>query len=884
VSTLPPELERLVAETLARSKLDEGGRTELGSDLRAHLREGLDAGRTVEELALRFGDPETAALLASRARPPANPLRGGMGRGGLETMMGDIRHGIRALRRTPSLTLTATIVLSLGVSANAVVFTVMNELLLSPLPVNEPDRLADVWADTEGQNSFAGFSWQAFEVYRDQNRVFDRFAAFMGTRLELGEDGPQVVAQFVTPQYFDVLEQTASIGSMSFAAEGAFGEPPVAVLAHGFWQDALGGDPSVLGSALQLGGRAVTVIGVGPPGFAGHFIGFRSDMWLPMSGAPLFGRLDPLDPSDQPLEMIGRLRPGVSIEAAQAALGAIALDLRGMDAEAYRGHGVGVTRTTGLDHSLAPGVRAFVAILTAIALMVLIVACLNVGSILLVRAMARERELAVRIALGAGRARLFRTILTESLLLVVLGGVVGMLTAQRLNGALVSALLRAGPGVGLELTVDRRVLMLTAAAAVLAAVATTVVPTLYVLRRSPAGILRGTSSERTRVLSLRSGLVVGQVCVSVVLVIATGLFARALVSGGQADPGFDPDRVAFFSVRLPEEAADRHGPMLRDLLEALRSTPGIEVAAAGSMPPVGVSRSPMPVEVPGVAPPPGLDAHVVDVRLVDDSYLSAIGVSLAEGRGVSTSDLTASDRAVVVSVAFRDRFMGEEPAVGRIIRVGGSAATVVGVARDIRFLIQDDTPDPLLYLSTPLDTPLAAPTIVLRADRPAELETSVTAALASTVSGDARVQLRWARETLDAALLPQRMGVLIVGAMGLAALFLSAVGLYGLVQFTVARQTRELGVRLALGGGRLDLATVVLRKGLLLVGIGTVTGVAIGAITMRGLTPFLNDISPTDPLTYGAVVTSFLFVALLASWLPARKALRIEPKEALGAE
>lgn len=883
MSSLPGELERLVEETLAHTTLDDDARRELGTDLRAHLQEGLDAGRSVEELTDRFGDPRDAARLASRSTPPPNPFRGNRG-GWVDSTLADVRYAVRALRRAPTLTIAATLVLALGVGANAVVFTMMNELLLSPLPVSEPDRIADVWADHEGDNSFAGFSWEAYEAYRDRSDAFELLAAFMGDRVQLGDDGPDIVAQFVTPEYFEIFEQSAAAGAMRFPSGAMFGDPPTAILTHGFWQDALGGDPSVVGRTIRLGGHPVTVVGVGSPGFTGHFIGFPSDLWLPMTAAPLFDGIDPSDPASQPLELIGRLRPGVTAEGAGSSLAAIAGELRAMNPDGYRGHGVGVSRTTGLDHSLAPGVRAFIAILTVIAVMVLLVACFNVGSILLVRAMARERELAVRVALGASNSRLVRTILTESTLLVTLGGVAGLATAVRLNETLVSALQRAGPGLGLDLAVDTRVLLLTAATAIVAAGITTVVPTLHVLRRGPASVLRARGADTRRGPSLRSGLVVGQVCISVVLVLATGLFVRSLVEGSRADVGFDPDRVAFFSIRLPEGDGEQRASVLRDLLGTLGVTPGIHAVGSGSAPPVGVGRSPMPVRIPGVDPPPGTDAHMVDVHVIDDGYLDATGAAILEGRGIAPGDLLSSDRTVVVNATFRDRFLSTSPAVGRMIDVDGAPATVVGVAADTRYLTQDDTPDPLLYLSSAPNRLSASTVVVISSDRPLELAATLSSVVASTVSRDTRVQLRSARQALDDALLPQRAGVLIIGAMGLAALFLSAVGLYGLVQFTVARQTRELGVRLALGGGRLDLATVVLRKGLMLVAVGVLAGVSIGAVTMRALTPFLNGVSPTDPLTYGTVVVSFVSVALLASWLPARRALRIEPTQALTSE
>ena len=524
------------------------------------------------------------------------------------------------------------------------------------------------------------------------------------------------------------------------------------------------------------------MIGVGPEGFAGHFIGFPMHLWLPLTAAqPFLPGFYPDDRTQQPLEMIGRLRAGVSPGAAAEALNVIAADIERAYPENKPGPPSRRDADTGLDHSLQAGVTAFVLILTAISALVLVIACLNVGSVLLVRAMSRDRELAVRIALGAGRTRLLRQILTESTLLALLGATAGVLVALRLNGVLAETLRREATGLGLDLSIDWRVLPLTATAALVASVVATLAPALHVLRRNPAGVLRSRGGPPAGGTRLRSGLVVGQVATSVALMIATGLFVRALAEGGRADPGFDADRIATFSLALPMEDASRHSQMERDLLQSLLELRGVEAASVGSTRPIGVARSPLNIDVPGVLPPPDADRHVLDSRAAGARYLETVGIPVVAGRDFTEADDRAGARVAVVSEAFRDRFWPGHDVVGRTFTAGAETVTVVGIAADTRYIVQDETPDPLVYLSR-AGGASAGLQVVIRGPDPIGLANEVERIVTEIVPGHRRVQLRTPREILDAALLPQRMGALIVGAMGFIALFLAAVGLYGLMR------------------------------------------------------------------------------------------------------
>jgi predicted permease len=884
---LPESIRAVIEQTVSLADLSERAAAEVRADLEQHFRDGLAAGRTPEQLIQRFGQPAAVApFLARSPAPPGVRRTRRSGAGFLGPLAADLRFGARFLARSPALTLTAMVILALGVGANTVVFTVVNELLLRPLPVEHQSSLVDVWADLPGGNGFLGFAYQDFVTYRDANTVLVDLAAFTGRRLDLGEGGEVVVGQLVSPEYFGMLGLSPTVGRLAFPGEGRFGEEPTVVLSHAFWLSSLGGDPAVLGRTIRLDGHAATVVGVGPEGFSGHFIGFPSDLWLPLSAAGvLINGFDPADRTRMDFEMIGRLRAGVSPDAAQAALNAIARRIELQFPEIKEGHRVAVTPTTGVDHSLQAGITVFVTVLAAVSGLVLLIACLNVGCLLLVRTMSRDREMAIRLAIGAGNGRLIRQLITEGSLLVLLGAALGTWVAVKLNALLVELIGSLSGGLGLELTLDWRVLALTATAALVAAVLACAAPAVYLLNKDPAGALRTRTGGPGAGTRLRTALVVGQVAVSVVLVVAAGLFVRALAMGARAHPGFAADEVATFTLSLHEELGDtaERSTVQGEILDAIASIPGIDAVTVSDGPLPGVARSPMAVEVPGVLPTAGQDRMVVDVRVVGAGFLGVMGVPLHRGRDFNDADARDAAPVAVASEAFVRRFWPGEDPVGRAFRVGGQDVRVIGVAADARYLVQDDTPDPLVYLSL-AGRFLAQAQITIRGSAPVQAASAVQEVVRAAVPAHPRVRLRTARQTLDNALFPQRVGSVLVGSMGLTALLLAAVGLYGLIQFTVTRDTHELGVRLALGGSRGDLLRVVFRKGFVLVAAGTVLGIGIALLAAPGLGSFLLGVSPSDPLTYGAVVFSFALVALLASWLPARRAARIHPVEALRGE
>lgn len=897
MSGIPAELRRRVDELVEASGMEGAAARELHDDLSAHVRDALEAGLDPSEVRRRLGSvDDVAPLLRESPRPPTSRPDASSGEPFLSALSADVRHGLRSLSRAPSLTATVVLVLALGIAANAIVFTVMNEILLRPLPVDDQESLIDVWADVEGGNSFAGFGWHDVRAYQEADGPLEQLAAFTGIRVDSGE-GPAsrpVVAQLVSREYLPMLGVQPTLGTREMGFEEGLGAEPRVVLSHALWTDRFGADPEVLGTTVLLDGRSATVVGVGPEGFRGHFIGFPTDLWLPLGAAAHFlPGFDPDDRSRMPFEMIGRLREGATPEAARAALGTVADRLAAEFPDTHRGHHVGVTPTTGLDHSLRAPVTAFVAILAGVSALVLLIACLNVGSMLLVRTMSRSRELAVRTALGAGRGRLVRQVLTESSILALFGTALGIGGALLLNGLLSDFFGALSAGLGLELRLDRRVLASTALAGIAAAVLAGATPALHVLRSPPASALRA-RAERPAASRVRAALVVGQVTVSVVLVVATGLFVRAFVAGARADPGFVADRVATFSLgrraapggraAVAARSASEGDPGtvagLEALLAELGALPGVAGVSVADGPPVGVVRSPARLEVPGLEPPPGQDAWTVDARRVGADYLRTVGISLRGGRDLTEADARDGPPVAVVSDAFVRRFWPDGTALGRSLRVGGESVRVVGIAEDARYLAQDDTPDPLMYLSLAGAAP-TVPVVTFRAAEPEGLAAEVASVVARWVPGEPPPDIRSARSVLDDALLPQRLGASLVGVMGLAALLLAVVGLYGLVRYSVARHTPELAVRVALGGSGRDVLLVVLRRGFTLAAVGMALGAVAALLLTPALEGFLGQVGARDPAVYAVSLAAFAVVSFVASWLPARRASAIEPARAL---
>ena len=888
---LPERAREVIEAWVARSGAEGPAAERIRDDFREHFLDGLARGRTLDEVIAAFGDPEETAALLDEVPAAPSPARpdGWSLRAWLDGLSMDGRLALRTLRRAPVFALTITGVLAAGIGANAVTFSVLDELLLEPLPVHDPSTLVHVLPDVPGGNSFSGFSIGDFRDLQEQNQGLLELAAMSAARVPLG-DLPtleRVVVSTVSSNYFGALGVGAHLGTVRLPDFTGWGANPVAVVSHAFWEGRLGAAPDVVGSTLRVNGTPLTVIGVAEPPFQGTFIGFPTEIWTPLSEIGTYrSGFDPEDRGEKFLELFGRRRATTGNADVEAELDAIAARIEAAWPELNRGHRVRVVSMTGIDESLRVGVFAFTAVLTVVAALVLLVACLNVGSILLVRTMAREREIAIRLAVGAGTRRLLGQTMVETLILVAAATAVGWMLAARATAVLRDFVVGASGGVRLELALSGRVLALTIGVAVLAACVASLAPGLHLARREPAGVLRERGGAGGGTHRLRTALVVGQVALSVLLATSSGLFVRALSVGLTIDPGFDADRVASIPIAFD---ADRYGSarataVQRDLVREVAAVPGVEAVAWSGATPIGVGRSPRRVNVAGVEPPPGEDGFPVDVRLVGGGYFEAVGIVLAEGGPIVDVHDTSPDRVAVVSRAFVDRFFAGASPLGRTLEVDGTTARVVGVAPDARYVLQDDTPDPLVYLSFAGEPRTRAHLVFRTRADPTALARPVEAILDRVAPEARQAEVRAVRQTLSDGLFPQRVGAAVVGVMGLLALVLAAVGLYGLVQFTVSRDLRSLGIRLALGGGRGDIVRAVLKRGLLLTMTGLGIGVGVAVLVTPGLRPFLVGVRSWDPTTYLTVVLTFVLVSLAASLGPALRASRVDPVVSLRAD
>jgi predicted permease len=821
------------------------------------------------------------------------------------SLLNDARFGARLLARNPALTLVAVLSLGLGIGANTTIFTLINEVFLKPMPLREPSRLVGVFT-TDERNRDAGFFGNAnpvsrlnFEDFRDRNQVFEGLAAaaFIGVGISEGQGEPeQVFGQIVTDNYFSLLGPAMAAGrGFTPGTDRTPGAAPEAVLSYGLWQRRFGGDPGMIGRTITLNGHAYTVVGVTGEAFRGTGAIGGPAVWVPFSmyREATSGFLRETWDSRRALvfQVVGRLAAGVSLDAAGANLAAIAASLAADFPDDNRGRGVAVQPLA--DAALSPNPaqrRQFGAaggLLMAIVGLVLLVASANVANLLLARASARRQEIAVRVSLGAGRGRLIRQLLVESLMLGLLGGAVGLLAASWSRAALLALRPPFLPADALDLPMDWRVLSFTGVVAIGTGLLFGLFPALQFSRPDLAVELKDRSSQPSgsgRRVTVRNALVVGQVALSMVALMCAGLFLRSLGNARQIDPGFDAARLAVLSFDLasrglPQDAAvDRQ----REILERARSFPVVEQAALANATPLfggGFARTVFQEGQDASDPRAG---RFVQITVTGDDYFETMGIPLLRGRDFGPADTPDAPQVVIVNETMARRFWPGEDAIGRRFRFSGQdqLTEVVGVARDSKYNFIGEDPQPHLY--QPLrQAPQAAVTVILRTDNPEAALGTVRSAVQQMEPTLPLTGVFTMAAIFEQALWAARLGATLLGVFGLLALALAAVGVYGVMAYSVSQRTREIGVRLALGASVGRVQRQVLVQGLLLTGAGVIAGLAGGVALSRLVVGLLYDVSPYDPVTLTALPAILLAVAALAIYVPARRASRVDPVVAL---
>ncbi len=811
----------------------------------------------------------------------------------------DLRYGIRWLWHAKAFAAAGVLSLALGIGANASIFNLINVVLLQSLPVRQPERLV-VYSvvNPDGPGGY-GFSTHMFQAFRE--RSAGTFAS-SGLRLsvETGNELSSTVAsgQMVSGNYFEVLGVPPARGRLIQAGDdGAPGTGAVAVLSYGYWQRRFGGDPSVVGSVVRLNGLPFTVVGISAREFFGTHVGSAIDVTVPMSMQPPLmsempdGRISGQGVGDYWLELMGRLEPGITSDQAQAQMDAIYQPIvRGMMSP--RGKMRGHPRLAfepggrGLSDLRRRFSKPLLVLMAAVAL-VLLIACANVANLMLARAAARRREMAVRVSLGARRGRLVRQLMTESLLLSTLGGGLGLLFALWSSRAL-AGLLVEGDAYSLAARPDMQVLLFTLAVSAATGLVFGLAPAFVASRVDTNTALKDNARQVVSGgrFGTRGWLVAAQVAISFILLVGAGLFVRTLMNLRQLDLGIDQEHVLMLRLEpVGSNQKRQNEARLRQIygavLERVAAVPGVRAASlAGATPLSSENQFGAAVTIPGYAPEPGTDMRV-DLKQVFPGYFAAAGIPLLAGRDFSDADdrPAASPVAVINERMARTFFGGPAAALGRTFKDGIKEVSIVGVVGNTRDRALRDEGMPMAYETfAKASTGRGQMTLLVRAaGDPRTLASTIRQLAHEADPAMPLLDAQTVADRVDMATRQEQVVALLSSLFGAIALALAAIGLYGILAYSVARRGPEFGVRLALGASPQALVRLVLAESSVLVGVGLAAGLLTAALLSRSIARMLFALAPVDPIVFAAAAATLLAVAVLAAWMPARAAARVDP-------
>jgi putative ABC transport system permease protein len=799
------------------------------------------------------------------------------------TLLQDLRYGLRVLRKRPAFASLTVLTLALGIGANTAIFSVVNATLLRTLPYRDAGRIMTVWQhDLKAGVEREDVSPANFLDFREQNQTFEELAAVEPFSHSLtGEGDPESIKSWLVSDGFFRALGTAALHGRTLLPEEhqSAGAARVVVLGHGLWQRRFGGDAGIVGRQLVLNGRPHTVVGVMPPEF--QFPEGR-ELWAPR----VMSEGDRQLRSATYLRVVGRLKPGVTPEQARADMASVAARLAGEHPQTNGAMGVTVVT---LPDQLTGHIRPALLVLLAAVGLILLIACANVASLLLARGLERQREFAVRTALGAGRWRLARQLITESFVLALTGGAVGVL----LSRWIIDLMLAFSPedllAVG-HVRIDAPVLAFAFAATALTALLFGLLPSLQFSRPNLADALKGGERTTTGAPSrarVRNALVVSEIAMSLVLLIGAGLLVRSFVQLLRVDPGFAADRIAALEVHVwgKYRTPESRRAFFDEALTRVAQLPGVESAGAASSLPFIQMDSSTPIQIEGrPAPPPGQEPAAYYITVTTD-YFRAMSVLLREGRAFDRHDTEESGPVAVVNETMARRFWpGASPVGGRFsVESDGEAATfeVVGVVGDVLHRGLDAEPRPEFFLHHAQDSSGSMIFVVRTAADPQQLLPAVKSQIWS-VNKDIPFDRAVTMEQLMRKSLGQRrFTLLLLGSFALLSLALASVGIYGLVSFSTGQRTHEIGVRMALGARGRDIMGMILRQGLGLTLLGVAAGLALAFGLTRFLRGMLFGVSATDPATFALPALLLAAVALLACYVPARRAAKVDPMEAL---
>jgi macrolide transport system ATP-binding/permease protein len=816
----------------------------------------------------------------------------------VETCWQDLHFGLRMLRKSPGFTAVAVLTLAFGIGANAAIFSMVNALVLRPLPVHAPNEVASLASQPHGSGSSNGFSYPDFEDIRDQaTSVFRDMTGMQPSHMDgfsMNGQSQPIWMTYVTTNFFQVMDLQPALGTFFEPSDGTIdGSEPVLVLSYSFWKNHMGGDPNIVGRSASINGRSVTIIGVAPEGFRGVYSILDTQGYLPvgMATATLDSPKDFLtNRSVENIEILGRLKPGMKVGQAQPVLAVVGRQLSEQYPEIHKWDWLqafpgGPLNANPQDTAVIESMAAFFLLLVGL---VLVLACMNVANLLLVRAAARQGEMAVRAAFGAGRGRLVRQLLTESLLLAALGcggGIVVGVAASRLVNSINFA---SAIPVVFNVTFDWRVLAYAVGAALLTGVLVGVTPAVRTARGNLNPLLHESSRTASRRQRARSVLVVAELSGSMMLLIIAGLFVRSLRSVERSDLGFDPDHVLNLTISPTDAGYEeaQASQFLEQVLQRARALPAVESASLAATIPMGHYNYGEELKIEGYETPPGQQRPLAGYNAVSREYFRTMRIPLIRGRDFFDSDDRTSQNVAVVNEEMAMRYWPNQDPIGRHFTTGKDSThpiQVIGVVKNSR--TQHLTGSFRPYFYRPLTQSYLTPvTLQLRTALPAATAVHQAVDLIHSLAPAMPVfdvqTMTQALDTLNGLLLYQ-VGAALTASLGTLGLLLGLVGVYGVVSYAAAQRTHEIGIRMALGAARSSVLKMILRQGLILTAAGVLVGALLAGAIGRLARDLLAGVSPMDPLTYVCASGLLAAVSLLACYIPARRAMRVDPMVAL---
>ncbi len=808
------------------------------------------------------------------------------------TLFKDLRYTLRLFAKSPAFTVVAVFTLAIGIGANTAIFSVADALLLRPLPFAQPDRLVLIAAGRKLTKERQGpLSWLRFQQVNEQNRSFTGVAAFTTEDFTLtGRGDPeQFRGARVSWNFFDILGVRPVLGRTFLPEEDKPGGDSVALVSHALWARRFASDPSIVGTHITLDSREYTITGVLPADFRFDLFGTECDIVTPRVYDLNIATPQQIQAGAGFLNYVARLWPGVSLARAQAEMDALSASYRAAFPKNPDTDPSLIVHVGNLRDEMVSSARLAVLVLFGAVSVVLLIACANVASLLLSRALGRRREIALRTAIGAPRFRLVRQLLAESLLLAVAGGALGALLSAW-GTRVIASMAQGSLPRAQDIRIDGSVLLFTAAVSIIAGVLFGLAPALQISRPDLISVLRsegrGATSGRRR-NRLRSLLVVSQVALSMLLLIGAGLLIRNFAQLRAASPGFDPHGLLTLNISLPPARYDKSHQVLffDELLRGVRSLPGVRSAAIDSALPLNPSRF-SPALPEGQPQVPLAQRPLFNIQTMSPGFTETMRLPLVTGREFTARDGEHDSKVILVNESAARSYWPQQNAIGKHILLGRipQPIEIVGVLADVRNVNLAADPQPEIYLPF-AQLPTSSMNLVVRtAGDPRQFVNAVRAKVFEVDRGQPVTAIRTMDEVLEAGAAQPRFTTSLLGGLSLTALILAIVGIYGAIAYSVAERTQEMGIRMALGARRADILRLVLRQGLMLAAIGIAIGLGAALALTRLLGSLLYRVSVTDPLTFCAGAALFTAVALLASYIPARRATRVDPVIALRGE